>query len=354
MSMQEHGYNRTAEEINTRIKNLKCFYNRVKKDLEMGVINAPSWPHYEAMDEILSRPIFGNNARMSSTQQNQHNSQSSQSSQSPKDYVAHLVEPEIKEENFTDDDDETPRLQIVDRKELLIPKDEPIDGDQAELLDSEIDEDFDEDLEDEQPPLPKLQKISHDHFNDRNSSGVNHLPQLDKIVSRPVELKILDAPAASDAATVISNSPSSTVTNGGKISLVPTNILLKPQLQYGSSNNALQQQPQTIQTNQTISNNPPKTPNNASSQGMKVLFVNALANAANSNNSQTTNSSQNQQQQVLNNLPKLQPKPVPALHPTTVTPKIVGHNSNNSSEKIGLSSSSDGNSKSDQSKFFLY
>lgn len=58
--MREHGYYRSAEEINTRIKNLKCFYNRIKKDLELGVIQEPTWKHYGAMAEIINRPVFGN------------------------------------------------------------------------------------------------------------------------------------------------------------------------------------------------------------------------------------------------------------------------------------------------------
>lgn len=58
--MRSYGYNRSTEEINTRIKNLKCLYNRIKKDLESGLLNEPSWKHYRAMDEILSRPVFGN------------------------------------------------------------------------------------------------------------------------------------------------------------------------------------------------------------------------------------------------------------------------------------------------------
>lgn len=47
--MREHGYHRSPEEINTRIKNLKCFYNRIKKDLEMGTITEPTWRYYAAM-----------------------------------------------------------------------------------------------------------------------------------------------------------------------------------------------------------------------------------------------------------------------------------------------------------------
>lgn len=58
--MREHGYLRSADEINTRIKNLKCFYNRIKKDVEMGIITEPTWKHYAAMDEIVTRPVFGN------------------------------------------------------------------------------------------------------------------------------------------------------------------------------------------------------------------------------------------------------------------------------------------------------
>lgn len=62
--MRSHGYNRSTEEINTRIKNLKCLYNRIKKDLDSGVLNEPSWKHYGAMDEILSRPVFGNSNKV--------------------------------------------------------------------------------------------------------------------------------------------------------------------------------------------------------------------------------------------------------------------------------------------------
>ena len=60
--MRVYGYNRSTEEINTRIKNLKCLYNRIKKDLDSGLLNEPSWKHFHAMDEILSRPVFGNNS----------------------------------------------------------------------------------------------------------------------------------------------------------------------------------------------------------------------------------------------------------------------------------------------------
>ncbi|KAH8254497.1 hypothetical protein KR032_010434 [Drosophila birchii] len=59
--MQEYGYHRSPEEITTRIKNLKCFYNRLKKDKECGVLTGdsePSWKHFAEMDAIMTRPIF--------------------------------------------------------------------------------------------------------------------------------------------------------------------------------------------------------------------------------------------------------------------------------------------------------
>ncbi|XP_016975036.1 uncharacterized protein LOC108041596 isoform X1 [Drosophila rhopaloa] len=59
--MQEYGYHRSPEEITTRIKNLKCFYNRLKKDKECGGLSndsEPSWKHFAEMDAIMTRPIF--------------------------------------------------------------------------------------------------------------------------------------------------------------------------------------------------------------------------------------------------------------------------------------------------------
>lgn len=58
-TMRQYGYQRTPEEINTRLKNLKCLYNRLKKDVECGLRSHPTWKHFSAMDAILTRPIFG-------------------------------------------------------------------------------------------------------------------------------------------------------------------------------------------------------------------------------------------------------------------------------------------------------
>ncbi|XP_035893987.1 tau-tubulin kinase 1-like [Anopheles stephensi] len=81
--MREHGYNRSTEEINTRIKNLKCFYNRIKKDMAAGIINQTTWRHYAEMDEIISRPVFGNAHRLYLQQQQPEQPQEEPQPQQP-------------------------------------------------------------------------------------------------------------------------------------------------------------------------------------------------------------------------------------------------------------------------------
>lgn len=312
--MREHGYNRTPEEINTRIKNLKCFYNRVKKDMEMGVTTTSNWKHYDDMDEILSRPIFGNNARM---QENNIQSES-QSSQSPKDSVAHLVEPEmrIKEENMTDDDGKS-GIEIAassSNNDMIIPKDEPLDIDDGNLLDSEMDEDFDDDFAESndefQPPLAKVQRTT-------SEISLNSLPPLDKLQSRPVEIKLIETPTTSQSRVVISSSATttqSTASTTGKISLVPTNVLLKPKTQVTPSTpiitiNTQQQQQPSLVTNQIPTSS-------ATSQGMKVLFVNAMPQCVNSTAAPSSNASQTVTMTATPMVQKTMPKVMPPLHPT--------------------------------------
>lgn len=64
--MKKHGFKRSPEEINTRIKNLKCFYNRMKKDVEIGILREPTWRHYDAMKKVLEREVFGKNKEIAS------------------------------------------------------------------------------------------------------------------------------------------------------------------------------------------------------------------------------------------------------------------------------------------------
>lgn len=318
--MREHGYTRTPEEINTRIKNLKCFYNRVKKDIEMGVTTAPNWKHYDDMDEILSRPIFGNNARMP---ENPVQSES-QSSQSPKDSVAHLVEPEmrIKEENITDDEGPGSSSRNADIEvpassngnDFLIPKDEPLDIDDGNLLDSEMDDDFDDDFAESddisQPTLAKIPKLIE--------TTSNNLPQLDKIQSRPVEIKLIENPTSQNR-TVISTQPTATsaAAQNGKISLVPANILLKPQAQ-DAHQPIIYANPQVTSSTATLQS---QTPTSATSQPMKVLLVNAMPKTVNANSQPSTT-----QTVTITATPMVQknlPKVMPPLHPTIPQPTKI-------------------------------
>lgn len=57
-NMQHRGFYRTPDEIKTRIRNLKCLYHRIKRSMQTGAgigTVDPDWPHFKAMDEILSK-----------------------------------------------------------------------------------------------------------------------------------------------------------------------------------------------------------------------------------------------------------------------------------------------------------
>lgn len=134
--MREYGYCRSAEEINTRIKNLKCFYNRIKKDVELGIITEPTWKHYNAMEEIINRPVFGNRVQQPHLQhlfqQQQAAAAEAASSSSPQDFdTAEEDSNGLRPEDLLsvkEDDD-----QEMDFEETsLIPKEEPVDPDEID------------------------------------------------------------------------------------------------------------------------------------------------------------------------------------------------------------------------------
>lgn len=57
-NMQQRGFYRTPDEIKTRIRNLKCLYHRIKRSTSCGTgvgTVDPDWPHFKAMDAILSK-----------------------------------------------------------------------------------------------------------------------------------------------------------------------------------------------------------------------------------------------------------------------------------------------------------
>lgn len=143
--MREHGYYRSAEEINTRIKNLKCFYNRIKKDVELGVISEPTWKHYAAMEEIITRPVFGNRVQqphLYNTQQQQKSNSSQDSKYSwikkmeaeddsnelrPEDLLSVEEEADDDDEDDNNDYDEDDDGDMDFEEASLVPKEEPID-----------------------------------------------------------------------------------------------------------------------------------------------------------------------------------------------------------------------------------
>jgi hypothetical protein len=158
--MREYGYNRSTEEINTRIKNLKCFYNRIKKDLESGTISETSWKHYNAMDEILSRPIFGNAHR-------QHVLQQQQKKQQEQDLQKQIAQEQeqqnmqrlpVKLEVMSDDESREIRaedlLKIdtadqIEIEESVVPKDEPMEQEDTNDPDFEAESDSEDSSSDD-------------------------------------------------------------------------------------------------------------------------------------------------------------------------------------------------------------
>jgi hypothetical protein len=210
-SMREYGYFRSTEELNTRIKNLKCFYNRILKERHAGAKNTPSWKHFDAMDEIMNRPIFGNIG----TQQQYQNIYEAKKQQKQQmthefgvvatDSSASDNEILVKEELMSSDDDNSIRpedlLQVeghnfvadvdIDENELIIPKTEPECDD--------VDVDY---------TIPEF------NISSVTSNAVRPV-EAETAVVKPVTTTTTLAPAATSTQN--------------KISLVPANILLKPQ-----------------------------------------------------------------------------------------------------------------------------
>lgn len=133
--MREHGYYRSPDEINTRIKNLKCFYNRIKKDVEMGIITEPTWKHYKSMEEIVTRPVFGNRCQQPHLQHllQQADTQTTMGSFSPNGSDmgdADSADSLRPEDLLSVKEDEEADMDFEDGS--LVPKDEPLDIDEME------------------------------------------------------------------------------------------------------------------------------------------------------------------------------------------------------------------------------
>lgn len=153
--MREKGYFRSVEEINTRIKNLKCLYNRIKKDIDLGIISEPTWKHYSAIDEIMNRPMFGRPAHFSPNTSTTTNSTINrnisviiENDDDMNDNESDEFDDDDEEDDITDEnDDENDGIfdgtiirasdllemetgnDIKIEDELMVPKDEPLDVD---------------------------------------------------------------------------------------------------------------------------------------------------------------------------------------------------------------------------------
>ncbi|KFB53899.1 AGAP012178-PA-like protein [Anopheles sinensis] len=239
--MREQGYSRSTEEINTRIKNLKCFYNRIKKDMAAGIINQTTWRHYAEMDEIISRPVFGNAHRVHLIQQQKSQGQGQQQQQEQRaggargrkamtsdegeedDEDMPLDQFPVKLEIMSDDDDEATEIRAEDLLTIdaKFPEDN-VSGSGGATAGNEFNDGLDELLLKAQtkgtpgPAAKPTFTISSAATTSKpaNSSGL-------------VIEKISSANGTTITATSSASSSAPVAPTAGKISVVPTNLLMK-------------------------------------------------------------------------------------------------------------------------------
>ncbi|XP_066250248.1 uncharacterized protein [Euwallacea similis] len=124
-NMQKHGFYRTPDEIKTRIRNLKCLYHRIKKSMATGAgigTVDPDWPHYKAMDDILSKK----NALQQSLVYN-HNLLSDVNAEIKEEDIEINDDGESSNSNGSDDEfDETPSALPATITPLIIEEEEKL------------------------------------------------------------------------------------------------------------------------------------------------------------------------------------------------------------------------------------
>lgn len=313
--MNEYGYSRSTEEINTRIKNLKCFYNRLKKDVEAGTINGITWKHFAAMDEIMTRSIF-----------------SVRPNEIPKPSLKYQMEQELEEKRkkLRSEPSLINGNELSNNGYLLL--DENISS--SSLISRDDNEQSDESMDFIEKPtslskvkeedclntirndregspliIAKEEPIDYDDdlqflSNKTNDNSINDAIENDfhKVHPTTETFSITPSPViTTQSSTVLSQSivltnPTNhqiSAAPQGKISLVPTNFLLQ-------QNKKPQSQPQQIQIRPQVQQRLIcATPNSKSNQTgivsstnsgtMKVLLVNAFQNGSTSNISTSSN-----------------------------------------------------------------
>lgn len=352
--MRGYGYNRSTEEVNTRIKNLKCLYNRIKKDLEAGLLNEPSWKHFHAMDEILSRPVFGNSDKVSSNGNKIVISSLSSSTSSSPPLGLHLCQVKDEDTSGDDADDDMDTMMEYDGNELrpedllhVVEDDDDEDDDIIEchqvkeepidITDDVRDEDIEQVLEeyienkteltqteiddnDLKPPPPKVIKLT-----ETKTLKINTTP-----ITTVKDSKLRITSVVSNG-----NSPpdANTTAAANKISLVPTKLLLKTQTSTGTSilkatSTLVYSNPTSVATTITT---PAVSTQKSPAMPMKVLFVNALKNTVTpaQNQAQLTASLNKsltqlhqQQQQTKHKLQQHKQQTVQQLSTTKTTPNV--------------------------------
>lgn len=297
--MNEYGYHRSTEEINTRIKNLKCFYNRLKKDMDTGSINGVTWKHFAAMDEIMTRSIF-----------------SVRPNEIPKPSLKYQLEQELEEKwKKTRNEASTPHtvqslkssFQILDEnlscssissKEI---NDSNCDKNTECIEKTEIfcnvKEDhcvnlFKTECEEQLLRITKEEQINDDdlyietdetckHFNksfdyENSSNNINSISKVTCKTTNTTTSTVAQSNVFTNSAT-----KGISVPQKGKISLVPTNFLIQ-QNKTQSQSKQIQLQPHPQQ--KIICAKPNSQPNqkeivsSPNNGRMKVLFVNAFKN----------------------------------------------------------------------------
>ncbi|XP_058065581.1 uncharacterized protein LOC131215210 [Anopheles bellator] len=366
--MREQNYNRSTEEINTRIKNLKCFYNRIKKDMAAGIINQTTWRHYADMDEIISRPVFGNAQRAHLMQQLRGQQDEESSKRQPEqDSPDQLHRFPVKLELMSDDDDDATEIRAEDlltidanfpedigggvgktatgssRNLLAVRGENPgrnsggraANGRKRQHDDVEDEEDDDEDEEEDDDEgsdfdvenefndgldeiLQKAQEKTNGPVSKAGSSIT--VPPCNPVTSKtPNPSGLVIETVSSGSGNTISASSSNGPTPG-KISVVPTNLLLKTPTAPSSLNTPIQ-----IFTQPTVSiaaggtgkatMNIATTAAGSSGAPMKLLLVNTVGKDGTTKQILTPASE-------VPAMPKLLPAPLQqAKVPISITPK---------------------------------
>ncbi|XP_017069391.1 uncharacterized protein LOC108106671 [Drosophila eugracilis] len=292
--MQEYGYHRSPEEITTRIKNLKCFYNRLKKDKECGGMSTdsePSWKHFAEMDAIMTRPIFSvrpnevpapslkyqleqaleehaerrkrrlENGEELSESDNEEDDMllsalvsKNKESGSRKELEAGCLESDLdmNEESFSKRRKLSAEVDVDIGEALTSPciKSEPTQEVESTVVVPSVEPEQEEDDDCMLLPQPKEEPIdvdaADDSPNDKTSSS-SSVSTLADILQRNKPANILPftganviipASITTTTATTSLTTQSSTCTpgklQGGKISLVPTNFLMQSKLPAGT------------------------------------------------------------------------------------------------------------------------